>query len=57
MTISKSKFVAGVQYLKRPYLLAHEPAMSAQANEAGETIIPKGQCASGCLRVNRSPAG
>jgi hypothetical protein len=43
MKISKSKFMAGVQCLKRLYLLVHELELVAQANGAGEAIIQQGR--------------
>src|SRR5579871_5278684 len=43
MKISKTKFMAGIQCLKRLYLLVHEPELAAQANEAGEAIIEQGR--------------
>jgi predicted RecB family nuclease len=43
MRISKSKFIAGIQCLKRLYLLVHEPELGAQANGAREAIIEQGR--------------
>jgi predicted RecB family nuclease len=43
MKISKSKFMAGVQCLKRLYLLVHEPQLGAQSNGADEAIIEQGR--------------
>jgi predicted RecB family nuclease len=43
MKSSKTKFMAGVQCLKRLYLLVHEPELAAQANGAGEVIIQQGR--------------
>ena len=43
MRISKSKFVAGVQCLKRLYLLVHEPELAAQPDAADEAIIEQGR--------------
>src|SRR5438552_17915929 len=43
MKISKSKFVAGVQCLKRLYLLVHEPELAAQPDAAAEAIIEQGR--------------
>jgi hypothetical protein len=39
MKISKSKFCAGVQCLKRLYLLVHEPELAAKLDAASEAII------------------
>jgi hypothetical protein len=41
--ISKSKFVAGVQCLKRLYLQVHEPELAAQPGAAAEAIIQQGR--------------
>ncbi len=41
--ISKSKFVAGCQCLKRLYLQVHEPELSAEADAAAEAIIEQGR--------------
>jgi predicted RecB family nuclease len=43
MKISKSKFMAGVQCLKRLYLLVHEPQLAAQPDGADEAIIEQGR--------------
>jgi predicted RecB family nuclease len=43
MKISKSKFVAGVQCLKRLYLLAHEPQLASEPDDAAESIIKQGR--------------
>jgi predicted RecB family nuclease len=43
MKISKTKFMAGIQCLKRLYLLVHEPELATQANGAGEAIIEQGR--------------
>jgi len=43
MLITKSKFVAGTQFLKRLYLLVHEPELAAQPSESGQAIIDQGQ--------------
>src|SRR2546427_6754794 len=43
MKISKSKFVAGVQCLKRLYWLVHEPELAAQTDAANEAIIEQGR--------------
>jgi hypothetical protein len=39
MRISKSKFVAGVQCLKRLYLQVHEPGLAAKPDAADLTTI------------------
>jgi len=41
--ISKSKFVAGVQCLKRLYWQVHEPELAAQPDAATEAIIEQGR--------------
>jgi predicted RecB family nuclease len=43
MKSSKSKFMAGVQCLKRLYLLVHEPQLAAQPDGADEAIIEQGR--------------
>lgn len=43
MVITKSKFVAGVQCLKRLYLLVHDPELAAQPDESEQVIIDQGQ--------------
>ena len=43
MRISKSKFVAGVQCLKRLYLLVHEPELAGRSDGANRAIIERGQ--------------
>ena len=43
MKLSKSKFMAGMQCLKRLYLLVHEPELAAPADGANETIIEQGR--------------
>jgi hypothetical protein len=40
--ISKSKFVAGVQCLKRLYLQVHQPELATQPDAAAEAIIRQG---------------
>jgi hypothetical protein len=40
--ISKSKFVAGCQYLKRLYWQAHEPDLAAESNAAAYAIMEQG---------------
>lgn len=42
MKISKSKFVAGVQCLKRLYLLVHDPEVAAEPGAADKAIIEQG---------------
>jgi hypothetical protein len=42
MRISKSKFVAGMQCLKRLYWQLHEPELAAQPDAASEVIIQQG---------------
>ena len=41
--ISKSKFVAGCQCLKRLYLQVHEPELAAEPDAAAEAIIEQGR--------------
>ena len=41
--ISKSKFCAGVQCLKRLYLLVHSPELGAQPDSADQAIIEQGR--------------
>ena len=43
MKISKSKFSAGVQCLKRLYLLVHSPELGAQPDSADQAIIEQGR--------------
>ena len=43
MTISKSKFVAGCQCLKRLYLQVHEPNLAAELDAAREAIMAQGR--------------
>jgi hypothetical protein len=43
MKISKSKFMAGVQCLKRLYLLVHEPGLAVQPDGADSAIIQQGR--------------
>ena len=43
MKISKSKYIAGVQCLKRLYFQVHEPGMAARAGAANQAIIEQGQ--------------
>ena len=41
--LSKSKFVAGCQCLKRLYLQVHEPELAAEPDGAAEAIIEQGR--------------
>ena len=41
--ISKSKFVAGCQCLKRLYLQVHQPKLAAEPDGAAEAIIEQGR--------------
>jgi predicted RecB family nuclease len=43
MKISKSKFVAGVQCLKRLYLRVHQPEIAAESGANDEAIIEQGR--------------
>jgi hypothetical protein len=43
MLLTKSKFIAGEQCLKRLYLLVHEPELKAQPDESDESIIKQGR--------------
>ena len=43
MRISKTKFCAGVQCLKRLYLLVHEPELAAKIDAASEAIMAQGR--------------
>lgn len=43
ITLSKSKFVAGCQCLKRLYLQAHEPELAAGLDATAEAIIEQGR--------------
>ena len=43
MKISKSKFCAGVQCLKRLYLLVHEPELAAELDAASAAIMTQGR--------------
>jgi hypothetical protein len=43
MRISKSKFVAGCQCLKRLYLQVHQPVLAAEPDGAAEAIIEQGR--------------
>ena len=41
--LSKSKFVSGVQCLKRLYLLVHRPELAGEADEGQEVRFEQGQ--------------
>ena len=43
MRISKSKFVAGAQCLKRLYLQVHQPELAAEPDASGKAIMDQGQ--------------
>jgi hypothetical protein len=43
MRISKSKFVAGVQCLKRLYFQVHRPELAEGTDEATEAVIEQGR--------------
>jgi len=43
MKISKSKFCAGVQCLKRLYLQVHQPELAAEPDAASESVIEQGR--------------
>jgi hypothetical protein len=43
MRISKSKYIAGVQCLKRLYLQVYEPELAAQPDASAEAIIEQGR--------------
>jgi hypothetical protein len=43
MLITKSKFIAGVQCLKRLYFIVHSPELRAQPDESGQSIIEQGR--------------
>lgn len=43
MLLTKSKFMAGVQCLKRLYLIVHEPELTAQPDESDLSIIEQGR--------------
>jgi hypothetical protein len=42
MRISKSKFVSGVQCLKRLYLQVHQPEFAADLDDASKAVIEQG---------------
>ena len=43
MAISKSKFMAGCQCLKRLYLQVHQPELAVQPDAADQAIIEQGR--------------
>lgn len=43
MRISKSKFVAGVQCLKRLYLAVHQPELAGERDESARLVIEQGR--------------
>jgi hypothetical protein len=43
MRISKSKFVAGVQCLKRLYLQVHQPGLASELDETSKAVIEQGR--------------
>jgi predicted RecB family nuclease len=43
MTISKSKYIAGVQCLKRLYLQVHEPELSAEPDASAQAVMEQGR--------------
>lgn len=43
MRISKTKFVAGCQCLKRLYLQVHEPELAAEPEDAADAVIQQGR--------------
>lgn len=43
MKMSKSKFVVGVQCLKRLYLQVHEPELAAEPDEGSKAVIEQGR--------------
>jgi hypothetical protein len=43
MRISKSKFVAGCQCLKRLYFQVHQPELAAEPGNAADAIIEQGR--------------
>ncbi len=56
MRISKSKFMAGRQCLKRLYLQVHEPELAGEPEDAAEAIIEQGREV-GMLARNLFPGG
>src|SRR5208283_1553897 len=43
MLLTKTKFVAGVQCLKRLYLSVHQPELAAEPDESDQAILDQGQ--------------
>ena len=43
MLLTKTKFVAGSQCLKRLYFIVHQPELAAQPDESDQSIIEQGQ--------------
>src|SRR6266481_3782766 len=43
MLITKSRYLAGMQCLKRLYLIAYSPELAAQPDESHQAIIDQGQ--------------
>jgi hypothetical protein len=43
MRISKSKYIAGVQCLKRLYWQVHEPGLAAMPDASGVALMEQGQ--------------
>lgn len=43
LKLSKSRFVAGVQCLKRLYWQVHEPELADESTESTEAILEQGQ--------------
>lgn len=43
LTISKSKYIAGVQCLKRLYLQVHEPELSAEPDASAQAVMEQGR--------------
>jgi hypothetical protein len=43
MLITKSRYIAGIQCLKRLYLIVHNPELAMQPDESVQSIIEQGQ--------------
>jgi len=56
LRISKSKFVAGIQCLKRLYFQIHEPTLAEEADEGQQARLEQGQEV-GLLAQRRFPGG
>jgi predicted RecB family nuclease len=56
MLITKSKFIAGVQCLKRLYFIVHSPELAVQPDESGQAIFDQGREV-GLLAREMFPAG